>query len=143
MLEITERASWTTTPCRSPRSRQLHERGVRLALDDFGTGYSSLAYLRACPLDMLKIAKQFIDEVTGHREHERSFVRMIIELARALDLKVVAEGIETADQLDALRELGCELGQGFYYGLPTDADLALRRVELLRQDADRTMLRAV
>ena len=76
------------------------------------------------------------------RSHH-ALARAVIELGAALDLKVVAEGIETPDQIDALRAFGCELGQGFYYGLPTDADLALRRVELLRQDTDRTLLRAV
>jgi len=67
----------------------------------------------------------------------------VIELGAALDLKVVAEGIESPDQVDALRAFGCELGQGFYYGLPTDAELALRRVELMREDTNRAVLRAV
>ena len=86
---------------------------MRLALDDFGTGYSSLSYLRSFPLDILKIAKPFVDGVTGRRE-ERSFVRLIVELASTLGLEVVAEGIESADQLEALREMGCDLGQGFH-----------------------------
>jgi EAL domain-containing protein (putative c-di-GMP-specific phosphodiesterase class I) len=90
----------------------------------------------------MKIPKQFIDEVTGSREHH-ALARAVIELGSALDLKVVAEGIETPEQIDALRAFGCDLGQGFYYGLPTDADLALRRVDLLREDTDRAMLRAV
>jgi EAL domain-containing protein (putative c-di-GMP-specific phosphodiesterase class I) len=67
----------------------------------------------------------------------------VIELGAALDLKVVAEGIETPEQIAALRAFGCELGQGFYYGMPTDADLALRRVDMLRANPSRTMLRAV
>jgi EAL domain-containing protein (putative c-di-GMP-specific phosphodiesterase class I) len=67
----------------------------------------------------------------------------VIELGSALDLKVIAEGIETPEQIAALRAFGCDLGQGFYYGMPTDADLALRRVELLRDNPDRPALRAV
>ena len=67
----------------------------------------------------------------------------MIELGAALDLKVVAEGIERPEQIDALRAFGCEFGQGFYYGMPTDAELALRRVDLLRENPGRTVLRAV
>jgi EAL domain-containing protein (putative c-di-GMP-specific phosphodiesterase class I) len=103
---------------------QLRKSGVQLALDDFGTGYSSLSYLRALPLDILKIAKPFVEDI-ARGSQENSFVRMIIDLARALELHVVAEGIETADELDALRELGCEFGQGFYLAAPLEADRAL------------------
>ena len=79
--------------------------------------------------------------MTGSRERH-ALARAVIELGAALDLKVVAEGIETPDQIDALRAFGCDFGQGFYYGMPTDADLALRRVELLRENPGRTVLRA-
>jgi diguanylate cyclase (GGDEF)-like protein len=96
---------------------ELRELGVRFALDDFGTGYSSLSYLHTLPLDMLKIAKSFVDGLArGGRE--ASFVRMIIELARTLGVSVVAEGIETQEQASALLALGCECGQGFYLGRP-------------------------
>jgi EAL domain-containing protein (putative c-di-GMP-specific phosphodiesterase class I) len=98
---------------------QLRDLGVRLALDDFGTGYSSLSYLRSMPLDILKIAKPFVEGLSRGRQ-ENSFVRMIVDLARALDLQVVAEGIESLDELQALRELGCDLGQGFYLAYPLD-----------------------
>ena len=112
----------------------LHQRGMGVAVDDFGTGYSSLAYLSRLPVDTMKIPKQFIDEVTGSREHH-ALARAVIELARRSTSRSIAEGIETPEQIDALRAFGCDLGQGFYYGMPTDADLALRRVELLRGDA--------
>src|SRR5581483_4722423 len=96
---------------------ELRALGVRFALDDFGTGYSSLSYLHTLPLDMLKIAKSFVDGLSrGGRE--ASFVRMIIELARTLGVGVVAEGIETQDQVNALVALGCDLGQGFHLGRP-------------------------
>ena len=99
---------------------ELRDLGVRFALDDFGTGYSSLSYLHTLPLDILKIAKSFVDGLArGGRE--ASFVRMIIELARTLGISVVAEGIETADQVHALQALECEYGQGFYLGRPQPA----------------------
>ena len=104
---------------------------MRLALDDFGTGYSSLSYLRSFPLDILKIAKPFVDGVTGRRE-ERSFVRLIIELANTLSLEVVAEGIESADQLEALHEMGCELGQGFHLSPPLSTSSIEERVRIQR-----------
>ena len=85
---------------------------MRLALDDFGTGYSSLSYLHSLPLDILKIAKPFVDRL-GEGSQD-SFVRMMIDLARSLDLEVIAEGIETAEQVEALRDLQSRFGQGFY-----------------------------
>jgi EAL domain-containing protein (putative c-di-GMP-specific phosphodiesterase class I) len=111
VLEITE--SVVQDDATALALRRLRNMGVRLALDDFGTGYSSLSYLRSLPLDMLKIAKPFVENL-AEGEEDDSFVRMIIDLARALDLDVIAEGIETREQLDVLVELGCTLGQGFY-----------------------------
>ena len=129
VLEITE--SVLVDVGMSATLRELHELGVRLALDDFGTGYSSLSYLRSFPLDILKIAKPFVDGVTGRRE-ERSFVRLIVELASTLGLEVVAEGIESADQLEALRDMGCELGQGFYLSPPLSTSSIEERVRIER-----------
>jgi EAL domain-containing protein (putative c-di-GMP-specific phosphodiesterase class I) len=113
VLEITESLAQDVEA--STTLRSLRDIGIRLALDDFGTGYSSLSYLRSLPLDILKIARPFIEGVSrGHQES--SFVRMIIDLARTLELQVIAEGIESEAELDALRALDCELGQGFYLG---------------------------
>ena len=127
VLEITE--SVLVDAQMSATLRDLHEAGVRLALDDFGTGYSSLSYLRSFPLDILKIAKPFVDGLADGRE-ERSFVRLIVELAKTLGLDVVAEGIESPEQLEVLRELGCDLGQGFFLSPPLTATLEERvRVE--------------
>jgi diguanylate cyclase (GGDEF)-like protein len=141
VFELTERAFVGDDPVPIAVLEAIHERGMGVAVDDFGTGYSSLAYLSRLPVDTMKIPKQFIDEVTGSREHH-ALARAVIELGAALDLKVIAEGIETPEQIAALRAFGCDLGQGFYYGMPADADLALRRVELLREDV-RPALRAV
>jgi diguanylate cyclase (GGDEF)-like protein len=142
VFELTERAFVGDDPVPIAVLEAIHERGMGVAVDDFGTGYSSLAYLSRLPVDTMKIPKQFIDEVTGSREHH-ALARAVIELGSALDLKVIAEGIETPEQIAALRAFGCDLGQGYFYGLPTDADVALRRVELLRSDVGRPALRAV
>jgi diguanylate cyclase (GGDEF)-like protein len=126
VLEITETVLVEDADFSAATLEQLRRAGVRLALDDFGTGYSSLGYLRALPLDMLKIAMPFIEGLARERR-ENSFVRMILELASTLGLRVVAEGIESAHQLEVLRDLGCELGQGFYLGYPASAAVFERR----------------
>ncbi len=96
---------------------QLHELGIELAMDDFGTGYSSLNYLRQYPFDVLKIDKSFIDDITRLKD-ARDLVYAIISMSHALGLKVVAEGIESQGQLEALKEFGCDIGQGFYLARP-------------------------
>src|SRR5687768_5153359 len=142
VFELTERAFVGDDPVPIAVLEELHKRGMGVAVDDFGTGYSSLAYLSRLPVDTMKIPKQFIDEVTGSREHH-ALARAVIELGAALDLKVIAEGIETPEQIAALRAFGCDLGQGFYFGMPADADSALRRVDMIRGDIGRPALRAV
>ncbi|MCL7944612.1 EAL domain-containing protein [Marinobacter sp. ATCH36] len=98
----------------------LDEKGVRLSIDDFGTGYSSLSYLSQLPFRELKIDQSFVSEVDVNRR-KRAVVKGIIELARALELEVVAEGVETESQLSELKALGCDSVQGFYLGRPMDA----------------------
>jgi EAL domain-containing protein (putative c-di-GMP-specific phosphodiesterase class I) len=100
--------------------RDLQRLGVRLALDDFGTGYSSLSHLRDFPLDILKIAKPFVDRV-GQEPEDATFIEAILRLAAALELSVIAEGIEHAHQANLLRQLECSLGQGYYFARPLDA----------------------
>jgi diguanylate cyclase (GGDEF)-like protein len=127
IFEITETVLLDDSERVSAAIGELRALGVRFALDDFGTGYSSLSYLHTLPFDMLKIAKSFVDGLArGGRE--ASFVRMIIELARTLGVTVIAEGIETQEQVDALVVLECDLGQGFHLGRPQPvrAELALR-----------------
>jgi EAL domain-containing protein (putative c-di-GMP-specific phosphodiesterase class I) len=96
---------------------ELKALGIRIAIDDFGTGYSSLGYLRRFPVDILKIAREFVDDDSA----EWAFPAAIIALGRTLNLRIVAEGIEEEWQLERLRSLGCELGQGYYFARPTDA----------------------
>jgi EAL domain-containing protein (putative c-di-GMP-specific phosphodiesterase class I) len=99
---------------------QLREGGLRVAIDDFGTGYSSLAYLKALPLDYLKIDKRLCEDITGsHRD--RVVVRGVIDMARSLGLGVIAEGVETQEQLDLLAREGCNLYQGYLCAPPLDA----------------------
>jgi diguanylate cyclase (GGDEF)-like protein len=124
VVEITE--SQLVAAAGVERFHELRALGVKIALDDFGTGYSSLSYLHSLPLDTLKIAKPFVDGLTSGRR-ESSFVGMIVDLARTLELEVIAEGIETADQLAALRELKAGLGQGYFLGRPSAAAPRLAR----------------
>jgi EAL domain-containing protein (putative c-di-GMP-specific phosphodiesterase class I) len=117
VLEITESGVMRNPEEALQTMRELRELGVALALDDFGTGHSSLAHLREFPIDSLKIAQPF---VAGLPEGELDgvFVDAIVRLATSLGLGVVAEGIESAGQADAVSRLGCGLGQGFYFGEP-------------------------
>ena len=117
VLEITESELLGDAAASAQRFDELRALGLRIALDDFGTGYSSLSYLQSLPLDTLKIAKPFVDRV-GAGGREESFIGMIVELGRRLELEVIAEGIETHDQMQALRSLGVELGQGYLLGRP-------------------------
>jgi EAL domain-containing protein (putative c-di-GMP-specific phosphodiesterase class I) len=100
---------------------------VRLAIDDFGTGYSSLSYLKRFPVDTLKIDRTFISGVGADAENQ-AIVQAVLSLGHALQITVVAEGVETAADVAALRRLGCEFGQGYYFGRPRPLGEAAREV---------------
>ncbi|MEA2397165.1 MAG: hypothetical protein QOK25_721 [Thermoleophilaceae bacterium] len=119
-LEITE--SVLISEAESPWNtlQALKKLGVTLMLDDFGTGYSSLSYLKRFPVDVLKIDRTFVDGL-GSEAEDSAIVKAVVGMAKALDLGVVAEGVETEQQLQCLRELGCERGQGFLFGRPRPA----------------------
>jgi diguanylate cyclase (GGDEF)-like protein len=121
VLELTESVLIAEMPTAQPVLAQLRALGVRIALDDFGTGYSSLACLRSLPVDILKVAKPFVDGA-GRTPHDHALLAMIIQLGSLFGVSVVAEGIERQDQLDALADLNCDMGQGFYLGRPLDGD---------------------
>lgn len=106
---------------------ELKDSGVTTGIDDFGTGYSSLAYLHQMPLNVLKIDKSFVEHLQDSRKHQ-AIVRSIITLARSLELKVIAEGIENSEQAAYLHGLGCDYFQGFLYSTPVDAGTAQRLV---------------
>lgn len=99
---------------------KLHGLGIKLSMDDFGTGYSSLSYLRQYAFDVLKVDRSFIDGITLNKE-DRDLVKATIAMAHSLDLLVVAEGVETREQLVLLDELGCDLAQGYYFSKPIPA----------------------
>ncbi|MGH9177863.1 MAG: putative bifunctional diguanylate cyclase/phosphodiesterase [Acidimicrobiales bacterium] len=122
-LEVTESVVMHDASSTAAVLRQLRGLGVRVAIDDFGTGYSSLATLRQLPIDVLKIDKAFVDGVTASAE-DAVLVGTVIELARGLGLVTVAEGIEEEPQVEALRRLGCPLGQGYHFAKPLTADAA-------------------
>ena len=95
--------------------------GVRLAIDDFGTGYSSLSYLHRFPVDILKVDRSFVESVTRAESSHGELVRTIVGLGRSLRMTTVAEGVETAEQATALRQMGCDYGQGFLFSRPMPA----------------------
>src|SRR5262249_7422975 len=120
VLEVTENAVLT--------GRQVHETlkmlrdlGVSLALDDFGTGHSSLGLVRTCPVDILKLDKSFVDGITDGGQHA-AVATAVVQMAQALGLNTVAEGIESEEQADFLVKLGYCLGQGFHLVPPTPAE---------------------
>jgi diguanylate cyclase (GGDEF)-like protein/PAS domain S-box-containing protein len=130
-LEITETLLMHEVDAAIETLRALRALGVSLHLDDFGTGYSSLSYLKRFPLDGLKLDRSFIAGL-GANTQESAIVAAVIEMARALGMTVIAEGVETEEQLASLRDLGCELAQGYYFARPMPARVA---AEFLRRPA--------
>ncbi len=102
----------------------LKSLGVKLALDDFGTGYSSLTYLQRLPLDTVKIDRSFVAGLDSDAGRS-AIVSSVVRISEVLDLDVVAEGVETPSQHQALRSLGCPLAQGYYFGFPQPAEISL------------------
>ena len=119
-LEITEGAVMDNIDAATEMLRQLRDLGVQLAIDDFGTGYSSLSYLHRFPIDTLKIDRSFVTRMANNTENVE-IVRTIVMLAQVLGMDVVAEGVETREQLKLLRDLRCEYGQGYYFSRPSSA----------------------
>ncbi len=117
MLEITESVLVQDAESVIARMLELKALGVAFAIDDFGTGYSSLSYLKRFPIDILKVDKSFVDDVTASPE-TGVLAEAIVQLGNTLHLQTVAEGIEQPHQVDGLRALGCQFGQGFYFAKP-------------------------
>ena len=113
-LEITESVVMEDSEYAAGLLRGLKGIGVKLALDDFGTGYSSLSLLHRFPLDELKIEKEFVDGL-GQNDQDAAIVKAVIDLAHELGMQIVAEGVETIEQLTRLREMGCDQAQGYYF----------------------------
>jgi EAL domain-containing protein (putative c-di-GMP-specific phosphodiesterase class I) len=126
-LEVTEGMLMENTRSVVEKLHAIRSLGVSLAIDDFGTGYSSLAYLHEFPMSHIKIDRSFVTPLDDPT-HDPGVVRAIVEIARSLGMSTVAEGIETATQLERLRALGCRLGQGFLMGRPLESDVLARLV---------------
>jgi diguanylate cyclase (GGDEF)-like protein/PAS domain S-box-containing protein len=132
VLEITESVMMADTDLAVERLQQLKALGVLLAMDDFGTGYSSLSYLSRFPVDILKMDRSFLSP-----EHEESgLVAAIIALGTSLSLDVVAEGIEISEQITSLRDLGCDLGQGFFFAKPMNQEALVEYLGNGKQTAE-------
>ena len=116
-LEVTETALITASATLSDELQQLSQLGVRIGLDDFGTGYSSLSLLQKFPVHLVKIDRSFVHPVLADRS-ARAIVKAVLSMCHDMGLPTVAEGIENADQLELLRELGCSHGQGYLFGRP-------------------------
>jgi EAL domain-containing protein (putative c-di-GMP-specific phosphodiesterase class I) len=130
-LEVTETAMMDKMGKIDQALQQLRSRGVRVAIDDFGTGFSSLSHLKHLVVDSLKIDRTFIRDVTSDTT-DAALVGAVITMAQSMDLRVVAEGVETQAQLDYLRDLHCDIAQGYLLGHPVSAKEA---EELLKSGA--------
>jgi EAL domain-containing protein (putative c-di-GMP-specific phosphodiesterase class I) len=126
-LEITERAYFDDPDRAALEITALRALGFRVALDDFGTGYASLTSLRRLPLDTIKIDQSFVREI--HRMDSAAIIRAVVALARALGLKVTAEGVETAEQMRFLRAAGCHYLQGYLFSEPVSAAEITRKLK--------------
>lgn len=115
VLEMTETAMFSDVDATIGKLQALRQHGVRIAVDDFGTGYSSLSWIRQFPVDILKLARDFV--VDGDADDsDWAFAHTIVMMGRTLGLEIVAEGIETSRQRERLASLGCDYGQGFLFG---------------------------
>jgi EAL domain-containing protein (putative c-di-GMP-specific phosphodiesterase class I) len=126
-LEITESTIMRDPEGAASNLRRVSELGIRLSIDDFGTGYSSLSYLGRLPVSELKIDQSFVAAMKDSVADE-TIVRSTIDLAHNLGLEVVAEGIETMEQMQALVELGCDIGQGYFFSRPLSPDDFLEQI---------------
>ncbi|HYA45245.1 MAG TPA: EAL domain-containing protein, partial [Acidimicrobiales bacterium] len=135
-LEITESVLMDERTGAGEKLAALRSLGVHLAIDDFGTGYSSLLYLRRYPLDMLKIDRSFVAGLVDNAE-DAAIVDAVVRLGHSFGLQIVAEGVETPEQLRLLNNLRCDMGQGYLWGRPVPAEVLLDQI--LSGPADRAI----
>ena len=127
-LELTESLLMKNVESSIVTLNKLHEMGVRFSIDDFGTGYSSLSYLKKFPISSLKIDRSFVQDITSDNE-DAAIVSAIVALGHSLGLKVIAEGVETIEQLHYLRKIKCDEMQGFLFSRPVPADEMTRLLQ--------------
>jgi len=121
-LEVTESAMMENIELSVLRLEELRSLRVRIAIDDFGAGYSSLGYIRRFPVDILKVDKSFIDRI-DEGDEELALAAAIIDMAKVLNLRPVAEGVERVEQFERLLELGCDVAQGYFFAKPASQDV--------------------
>jgi diguanylate cyclase (GGDEF)-like protein/PAS domain S-box-containing protein len=138
IVEITESALIGNMECVLGIATKLKSMGCKLSLDDFGTGYSSLFHLQSLPFDELKVDRSFVHSMTTKRE-SRKIVGAVVGLGHSLGLTTVAEGIETDQQAEMMRRLGCQLGQGWLYGKPVPSESLASAVSLKREEPSNTI----
>lgn len=134
-IEVTESMLMEDIESAVEMLRYLKDTGVTISIDDFGTGYSSLSYLKRLPLDAVKIDRSFVQDLPNNND-DKAITSAIIAMARILGLKVVAEGVESHEQLEWLQEQGCEEMQGFYFGVPLPAREITQMLEAQSQSGD-------
>jgi len=125
VLEVTETLMMQDLDGTADKLAALKRMGVRTAIDDFGTGYSSLSYLRRFPVDMIKIARDFVDV---DQDSDWAFAHAMVSLGQTLGLQIVAEGVEHGTQADRLQRMGCDYAQGYFFARPLRPDTMLQRI---------------
>ena len=138
VIEVTESSLFADMDLARSIVTSLKNQGVRLALDDFGTGFSSLAHLRSLPFDIIKIDRSFVTNINAKRENT-AIVRAVTTLANALNVPVCVEGIENEDSYKTVVRLGCEIGQGWYFGKPMPAEQASELLDSRDRHDERPM----
>jgi EAL domain-containing protein (putative c-di-GMP-specific phosphodiesterase class I) len=123
-LEITESVAMEEADFISRMLDQIKALGVRIALDDFGTGFSSLSYLQRLNIDRLKIDRAFINDICSH-DRARRIPELVIQLGQKLGFSVIAEGVEVQEQVDALKSMGCDEAQGYFYARPMEVRMLI------------------
>ncbi len=134
-IELTESVTMNDAPSTEKTMSQLHAMGIRLSIDDFGTGYSSLSYLQRFPVDTLKIDQSFVAAMQTERGSD-AIVSTVVKLGHNLRLQVVAEGIETLVQLEKLKSIGCDAGQGYFFSRPVPSEAVHELVNSNRRQAE-------
>ncbi len=119
-IELTEASLVNAEEIMQTVLKKFSDKGMSISIDDFGTGFSSMNYIKKYPLDRLKIAKELVDNIAIN-ETDRDVVKSVITLAKNIELKTIAEGVEDETQLEILRELGCDEIQGYFWGKPMNA----------------------